>query len=195
VLGRLEVPILLGAVNTGMAKAAGRVADGVIGHGLFTGKWWNEAVRPALAAGAQEAGRAAPLEYGWVITAIDDAAPERAIRDARLMIAFYLTVRTYDPLAERHGWQAEVAALRAAFRKGDTDAMAAAVTDEMLESIALAGTTADAVAALRSRAGGLPRDVGFFSTPSFLVGYRRREQYARNSLALIGAVADLLPDG
>jgi hypothetical protein len=128
-----------------------------------------------------------------VITAIDDAAPERAIRDARLMIAFYLTVRTYDPLAERHGWQAEVAALRAAFGKGDMDAMAAAVSDDMLESIALAGTTDDAVAALRSRAGGLPRDVGFFSTPSFGVGFRRREHYARSSLALIDTAAGLLP--
>jgi 5,10-methylenetetrahydromethanopterin reductase len=194
VLGRLEVPILLGAVNTGMATAAGRVADGIIGHGLFTSMWWNEAVRPALTAGAREKGRPTPREYGWVITAIDDAAPERAIRDARLMIAFYLTVRTYDPLAERHGWQAEVATLRAAFARGDMDAMAAAVSDEMLASIALAGTTDDAIAALRSRAGGLPRDVGFFSTPSFLVGYRRREQYARSSLALMDTVAGLLAE-
>jgi hypothetical protein len=104
-------------------------------------------------------------------------------------------VRTYDPLAERHGWQAEVAALRAAFGRGDMDAMAAAVSDEMVESIALAGTTDDAVAMLQSRAGGLPRDAGFFSTPSFLVGYRRREQYARSSLALIDTVAALLAKG
>lgn len=186
VLGRIDIPILLGAFNTGMAKAAGRVADGVIGHGLYTTRWWNEVLRPAVREGAERAGRDAPLEHGWVITAIDDDDPARAIRDAKLMIAFYLTVKAYDPLAELHGWTGQVDALRAAFRAGDVDGMAGAVDDEMLHSIALAGTTTDALATLKSREGGLPRDIGFFSTPSFMVGHRRREAYARASLGLIG---------
>lgn len=186
VLGRIDVPIMLGAFNTGMAKAAGRVADGVIGHGLYTTRWWNEVLRPSVLEGAERAGRDAPLEHGWVITAIDDNDPERAVRDAKLMIAFYLTVKAYDPLAELHGWTEQVAALRAAFKSGDIDGMAAAIDAEMLNSIALAGTTSDALAALEAREGGLPRDLGFFSTPSFMVGHRRREAYSRASLALIG---------
>ena len=36
--------------------------------------------------------------WGWVITAVDDDDPARAERDARLMIAFYVTVKTYDSL-------------------------------------------------------------------------------------------------
>src|SRR5215211_3524462 len=36
VLGRIDVPIVLGAFNRGMLGVAGRVADGVIGHGIFT---------------------------------------------------------------------------------------------------------------------------------------------------------------
>jgi alkanesulfonate monooxygenase SsuD/methylene tetrahydromethanopterin reductase-like flavin-dependent oxidoreductase (luciferase family) len=192
VLGRLDVPILLAAVNRSMATAVGKVADGIIGHGLTTTRWWNEVLRPAVAAGAQSRERATPpLEYGWVITAIDDAAPERAIRDARLMIAFYLTVKTYDPMVAHHGWDAEVAALRIAFRNGDMDAMAGAVSDDMLNSIALTGTTADAIETLHSRVGGLPSDIGFFSTPSFMVGFRRREAYARASVGLIDAVREL----
>ena len=188
VLGRLDIPVLLGAFNTRMAGAAGRVADGVIGHGLFTGSWWNDVVRPSVQRGRE--GTARPLEHGWIITAVDDAAPERAIADARRMIAFYLTVKTYDPFVAHHGWEDPVGRLRAAFRTGDTDGMAAAVTDEMLTEIAVCGTTADAKDALARRAGSLPRDVGYFAPPSFLVSPRRRAAYAQASFALIGAVPD-----
>lgn len=190
VLGRLDVPLLLAAFNRRMAATAGRVADGMIGHGLFSGSWWNDVVRPAVAKGAAESSRAGrPGEQGWVITAVDDTAPERAIADARRMIAFYLTVKTYDPLVAHHGWESPVARLRAAFRADDTDGMAAAVTDEMLTEIAVCGTTADAKAMLAGRASSLPRDVGYFAPPSFMVGRRRRADYAHASLALL----DTLP--
>ncbi|MFJ1969483.1 LLM class flavin-dependent oxidoreductase [Streptomyces sp. NPDC087903] len=191
VLGRLDVPVLLAAFNSGMARTAGRVADGVIGHGLFTRSWWNDVVRPAVDSGATGSGRGErPLEHGWVITAIDDAAPERAVADARRMIAFYLTVRTYDPFVAHHGWQGPVERLRAAFRAGDTDGMAKAVTDEMLTEIAVCGTTAEARAALAARADALPHDVGYFAPPTFLVGRGRRAAYARSGFALIDALPE-----
>jgi len=189
VLGRLDIPVLIAGFNKGMAAAAGRVADGVIGHGLFTDRWWDEVVRPALATGAAESANSArPLEHGWVMTAIDDQAPERAVADVRRMIAFYLTVKTYDPYVEFHGWEGPTEKLRDAFRRGDTDAMGAAVTDEMVEKIAICGTTEGTREMLRSRAASLPRDVAYFATPSFLVGHRRQEAYGRAALGLLGAV-------
>ncbi|WP_460062969.1 LLM class flavin-dependent oxidoreductase [Streptomyces sp. YKOK-I1] len=194
VLGRLDIPVLLAAFNTRMATTAGRVADGVIGHGLFTGDWWNKVVRPSAERGAAEGegGRtgARPIEHGWIITAVDDSAPQRAIADARRMIAFYLTVKTYDPYVAHHGWEEPVARIRAAFRAGDTDGMARAVTDEMLTGIAVCGSTADAKDALARRAGSLPRDVGYLAPPSFMVSRRRRAAYASAALDLIGAVPD-----
>ncbi|MDX3494593.1 LLM class flavin-dependent oxidoreductase [Streptomyces turgidiscabies] len=195
VLGRLDIPVLLAAFNTGMAAAAGRVADGVVGHGLFTSSWWNDVVRPSVERGAGDIDPKTrslerSLEHGWIITAVDDSAPERAVADARRMIAFYLTVKTYDPYVAHHGWEEPVARLRAAFRAGDTDAMAEVVTDEMVTEIAVCGTTAEAKDALARRAGSLPRDVGYFAPPSFLVSHRRRAAYARAALALIGAVPD-----
>jgi len=186
VLGRLDIPVLLAAFNTRMATTAGRAADGVIGHGLFTASWWNDVVRPSVERGRTDGAR--PLEHGWVITAVDDAAPERAVADAKRMIAFYLTVKTYDPFVAHHGWEEPVALLRAAFRAGDTDGMARAVTDEMLTEIAVCGSTADAKDALARRAGSLPRDVGYFAPPSFMVSRGRKAAYAQASLALVGAV-------
>jgi len=181
ILGKLDIPILIGAFNKLMIQEASRVADGVIGHGLFTSRWWNDVVRPN--ADSSDSGRG--LEYGWVITAIDDDDPDRAILDARRMVGFYLTVKTYDPYVEFHGWQEPVERIRTAFAKGDMDGLAANVTDDILESITICGTTEQAKQMLATRAGGLPRDIAFFSSPSFLVGRKRLESYGRASLGLI----------
>jgi 5,10-methylenetetrahydromethanopterin reductase len=185
VLGRLDVPILIGAFNKVMVRTAGRVADGVLGHGLFTDRWWAESVEPALARGAESSGRdpADLRRWGWLITAIDDDDPSRAVRDAKLQIAFYLTVRTYDSLVELHGWQDEVAAIRAAFRSERPDSIADHVTDDMLWSIAVCGDSDQAREMLSARTR-LP-DLAFTSPPSFLVGRRRRARYDAAAIAMM----------
>lgn len=184
VLGRVDVPILVGAFNKLMVRTAGRVADGVLGHGLFTDRWWAETVEPALTLGAEAGGRDAGdlRRWGWLITAIDDEDPARAIRDAKMQIAFYLTVRTYDSLVELHGWEDEVAAIRAAFRSARPDSIADHVTDDMLWSIAVCGDTAQARQMLSARRR-LP-DLAFAAPPSFLVGRRRRAGYDAAAIAL-----------
>ncbi|BBZ14867.1 LLM class flavin-dependent oxidoreductase [Mycobacterium branderi] len=189
VLGRLDVPILIGAFNRIMLRTAGRVADGVLGHGLFTDRWWTETAEPALATGCADSGRdpAALHRWGWLITAINDADPVRAIRDARMQIAFYLTVRTYDPLVELHGWQDQVAAIRAAFGSGRPDQIGDHVTDDMLWSIAVCGDAAQAHEMLRARKH-LP-DTAFLAPPSFLVGTRRRLHYDAAAIAFAGEFA------
>jgi 5,10-methylenetetrahydromethanopterin reductase len=188
IFGRLDVPILIGAFNRRMLRTVGKAADGVLGHGVFTDRWWNEVVGPELAEGAAAAGRdpAVLRRWGWLITAIDDEDPARARLDAQRQIAFYLTVKTYDTLVELHGWQEETARIRQTFRAGDTDGMAAAVTDEMLDAIALYGTTEEARQRLAARKA-LP-DLAFLSSPAFLVGERRRQRYATAAIRLMNAV-------
>jgi 5,10-methylenetetrahydromethanopterin reductase len=184
VFGRLDVPILIGAFNKIMVRTAGRAADGVLGHGLFTDRWWEEVVDAELHRGAEAAGRdASKLQrWGWLITAIDDADPERAVNEARLQIAFYLTVRTYDSLVELHGWQDEVAAIRAEFRNGRPKAMAAHVSDDMLWAVAICGDATQAREML-SRRKRLP-ETAFVAAPSFLVGRRRRAEYDAAAIRL-----------
>ena len=184
VFGRLDVPILIGAFNKVMLRVVGRSADGVLGHGVFTDRWWNEIVDPEIARGAADSGRdpSALHRWGWVITAIDDENPERAISDAKLQIAFYLTVKTYDSLVELHGWQDEVAAIRSTFRSTNPKAMSNHVTDDMLWSIAVCGDSAQAAEMLGSRKR-LP-EMAFFSPPAFLVGTRRRSTYTKTMIGL-----------
>lgn len=185
VLGRVDVPILLGAFNVHMLRTVGRTADGVLGHGIFTDRWWDEVVDPQIHFGATQADRdpSKLLRWGWVITAVDDEDPERAIDDAKRQIAFYLTVKTYDSLAVLHGWQDEVAAIRAEFDGGDLRAVGRHVTDEMLWAMAICGDADQATEMLASRRR-LP-DIGFFSPPGFLVSQRRRSHYAAQAIRLL----------
>lgn len=185
VFGRLDVPILVGAFNKVMVRTAGRVADGVLGHGLFTDRWWTETIDPELARGAETVGRNATdlHRWGWLITAVDDDDPKRAIQEAKLQIAFYLTVRTYDSLVELHGWEEQVTAIRAAFRSPQPQSIADHVTDDMLWSIAICGDSAQAREMLSARSR-LP-DVAFVSPPSFLVGRRRRAKYDEAAIAMM----------
>lgn len=188
VLGPIDVPVVLGAFNEGMLRVAGRVADGIIGHGLFTDRWWEETVDPNLAAGAATAGRdpSTLRRWGWVITSVDDDDPARAERDARLMIGFYVTVKTYDSLTTLHGWDDAVKEIRNAFRATDIDGMAAAVPQDMLDAMAVYGTTTEARERIAARKR-LPH-LRFHSPPSFMVSPRRRTAYS-------ASIIEMLKDG
>jgi len=185
VLAAFDEPIVLGAFNEGMLRVAGRVADGIIGHGLFTDRWWDETIDPNLAVGAVAAGRdpSTLRRWGWVITSVNDDDPGRAERDARLMVAFYVTVKTYDTLTSMHGWDSGVAAVRDAFRRQDIDGMAAAVPQDMLDSIAIYGTTVEARDRIAARRR-LP-ELRFHSPPSFMVSPKRMTAYNESIVDLL----------
>ena len=55
-----DPPVYVAAVNPFMAGIAGEVADGLAAHGFNTPEYLRDVVRPALAAGAERAGRPAP---------------------------------------------------------------------------------------------------------------------------------------
>ncbi len=129
---RESIPVCMAAVNKGMIRAAAATADGLIGHPVFTRKYMAEKVLPVLDGSACEL-----LPY--VITAIGDNT-EQARNEARGQIAFYYTTRLYHSILEPHGWRAAGETIAAAYRQGDYPAMAAAVTEEMIDEIAIAGT-------------------------------------------------------
>jgi probable F420-dependent oxidoreductase len=148
---RTDVPIYMGGVNARMVEAAGAVADGLIGHPLFTPEYTRDVVRPALARGAERAGRAEPPPIAGYVTCVVGEDGEAARRAARGVVAFNSTVKTYRPILSHHGFDAEADRIREAWRAGDLGAMADAVSDEMLDAIAIAGTPADALAQFRRR--------------------------------------------
>jgi probable F420-dependent oxidoreductase len=137
---RERVPIYTAAMQRGMCRMAGDVADGLIGHPMCPPRWIDEVMVPSFEKGLERSGRRrGDLDFlPTVCCAIDDEEA-RAIDAARRTIAFYATVRTYQPLWEMHGFAGAAAAAGDAFRKGDLAAAPEAIPDEMVEAHAAAG--------------------------------------------------------
>lgn len=167
-----DIPIYTAGVNPRMIEAAGRVADGLLGHTLFSPRYIEEVVRPALVRGAEHAGRD-PESIGLATytLAVADEDEERARREAAAMIAFYGSVRSYGNLFEVSGFGAQATAMQTAFKARDIDAMIGAVTDAMIDEFAVAGTPAQVREGLRRFDGIVDQVV--FSPPSFRISPER----------------------
>jgi alkanesulfonate monooxygenase SsuD/methylene tetrahydromethanopterin reductase-like flavin-dependent oxidoreductase (luciferase family) len=152
---RTDLPIYMGGVNARMIEAAGAVADGLVGHPLFTPEYTRDVVRPALARGAERAGRTVTPPIAGYLTCFVNEDGDAARQTARAVIAFNSTVSTYRPVLSHHGFDAQADQIRAAWQRGDGAGMAAAVSDEMLETIALAGTPKDVRSQYQQRRAGL----------------------------------------
>jgi probable F420-dependent oxidoreductase len=146
---RTGIPVFTAGVNTRMVQVAGRVSDGFLGHPLFSPRYYDDVVRPAIAAGAAKSGRDAGLVQiaGLVICSVhDDEAQAR--REAAAQIAFYAAPRTYGTVVEVAGFAGAGERIRQAFASRDFDAMAAAVPDAMVDAMSASGTPAQVAAKL-----------------------------------------------
>jgi alkanesulfonate monooxygenase SsuD/methylene tetrahydromethanopterin reductase-like flavin-dependent oxidoreductase (luciferase family) len=141
---RAHLPIWIAGVNPVMLRTAGRLADGLIGHPMFTTEYVEQVVRPEIAAGADKVGRRVEqiAVTGIRICAIDDDE-EAARRRAAFAIGQYAASRVYDRLFALHGWSASQDKIRQAARARDTHALVTAVPDAAIDAIAVACTPRD----------------------------------------------------
>jgi probable F420-dependent oxidoreductase len=150
---RARIPIYLAAVNEGMTRTAGAVADGLIAHPMASARYIDELMRPAIAVGAEGEDRS-PDEIeivDWVVVGISDDR-DRARADVKRQIAFHATVRTYDRILELHGFTEAANAIRALWKSFDLKGMTELVTDEMLAAMGVAGTADECQDQLAARA-------------------------------------------
>ena len=181
-------PIYTAAVQAGMARMAGDVADGLIGHPIQSLRWIDEVVVPAFEEGLRRRGRErSSFDYlPTVCCAIDDDEG-RAIEMARRTISFYATVKTYRPLWELHGFAAEAVAAGEAFRRGDLAAVPAAISDEMVEAYCAAGPLDKVrarVEATADRADGL-----FLTPPTYFISEDELSEYQSRIIDAFGPAA------
>jgi probable F420-dependent oxidoreductase len=146
---RTDIPVLTAGVNTRMVQVAGRVADGFLGHPLFTPRYYDDVVRPAIAVGAAKAGRdPAQVEItGMVICSVADDE-QQARREVAAQIAFYAAPRTYGTVVEAAGFGHAGERIREAFAARDFDAMTKAVPEDMIDAMSAVGTPGQVTAKL-----------------------------------------------
>jgi probable F420-dependent oxidoreductase len=155
---RPSLPVYLAAVNEGMARMAGAVADGVVSHPMATVRYIDEVMRPAIAEGAEAEGRSGSdvAIADWLLVAASDDE-QQAREDAKRQIAFHATVRTYDRILDLHGFTDTAAQIRELWRSFDLAGMTALVTDEMLDEMAVAGTPSECRERVAERAASVDR--------------------------------------
>ncbi len=150
---RPEIPIYLAAVNYGMSRLAGEVADGVHAHPLHTAEYLRQVVRAGINDGAQRAKRK-PEAIALSVTAfvVTDEASDRFVRS---QIAFYASTPNYRPVFELHGWGEAADELSTLARRQAWGEMPRQISDEMLETLAVVGPMEQLGERLRQRYTGL----------------------------------------
>lgn len=150
---RTHLPIWIAGVNPAMIRTAGRLADGLIGHPMFTTDYVEQVVRPELASAAAQVGRRVDevTVMGIRICAVDDDE-DAARRRAAYAIGQYAASRVYDRLFALHGWSAAQQNVRRAARDRDAEAVIKAVPDAAVDAIAVACTPGQLPERLRAAA-------------------------------------------
>ena len=102
---RDSIPIYTAAVQQGMARVAGDVSDGMIGHPMCSMRWLDDVLVANFELGLARSGRErASFDFLPAVCCAIDDDEEAAYEAARRTICFYSTVRTYMPLWEMHGF-------------------------------------------------------------------------------------------
>jgi probable F420-dependent oxidoreductase len=135
--------IFLAAVGERMTEVAGEVADGMLAHGFTTERYLREVTVPALERGLAVSGRTrsdVEISYpGMVVTGEDEAGFEAAARAVKTQLAFYGSTPAYLPVLELHGWGELHTELNRLSKRGQWDAMADLIDDNVLNTFAVVG--------------------------------------------------------
>jgi probable F420-dependent oxidoreductase len=154
-----QIPIYIAGVNTRLARLAGEICDGFHVHPFHSPEYVRQTVKPAIAEGADEAGRD-PAQVtlatsAFVISSENEVEAREQRESVRAQISFYASTPTYRTVLEAHGWEEVGEKLGPMAREKKWREMPALVTDEMLAAFAVEAAPDDIGSALKERYTGL----------------------------------------
>jgi probable F420-dependent oxidoreductase len=136
--GGPRIPISVAGVGPGLARLAGRVADGFQVHPFHTARYLAEVLRPALAQGVAERGPGAHVELIVPVFLAPTDDPAR-LEEVRARIAFYASTPSYRPVLALHGRAAVGERLGRLAATGRWAEMPPLIDDELLALVAVVG--------------------------------------------------------
>ncbi|MGE3536542.1 MAG: LLM class flavin-dependent oxidoreductase [Candidatus Tectimicrobiota bacterium] len=159
------VPIYLGALNPGMLRLAGEIADGVLLNWLPVSQVGR--VLEAIASGAQRAGRRlADLDIACYIRTCVTDDPAAARQWLRRELTGYAIVDAYHAHFTACGFGAESSACRSAWQQGDRAGAMQCLSEPMLQAMAAVGSPEDCRASIDAfRQAGISLPVVFPFSP------------------------------
>jgi len=151
--------VFLAAVGALMTEVAGDVADGVITHGLSSPRYLREVTLPALERGLAKSGRTREqVEVtcpGFIAIGENDEQLARARSRMRRQLAYYASTPSYRPVLEIHGWGDLQTELYSCSKRGEWDAMANLLDDDILDTFTIVTRPETLAGEIRARYGGL----------------------------------------
>ncbi len=146
---REEIPIWIAALRAPLVRLAAEVADGVMGHPMWSVEWAVEHMQPEFLAALERAGRPRrDVEVNLWFWAAPGTDRKAAIDDARPTMAFYGGIAQYEPFFAAHGFADVARRLQQGVRAGDFQSVAHLVPDEMVETFVALGEPAEVRARL-----------------------------------------------
>jgi probable F420-dependent oxidoreductase len=138
---RTALPIWIACLRTPMVRLAAEVADGVMGHPIWSLDWAASKVQDDLKAGLARGGKQrSDIEFNvwlWVAPNLDR---KQAIEDARATVAFYAGIEQYEKYFAAHGFRDEARQLQEGVKRGDYLGVRHLVPDEMAKTFVVCGT-------------------------------------------------------
>tara|TARA_B100000686_G_scaffold353339_1_gene458554 strand:- start:6817 stop:7842 length:1026 start_codon:yes stop_codon:yes gene_type:complete len=181
-----SIPIYLAAVRENMVMLAGEVGDGVIGNLLNTPEYFENLVLPNLEKGFKKSNR---KEDEFEIATLKVCAVNKNRSSARALakhsIAFYSTLPYFDAVLDPAGFTKEKDKIRSMFSKNNIEGMLSAVSEDMVDKLALSGTHDDVISQAKCFEGLI--DTLILYCPTFGV---TAEQSRENHEAMIDAFRD-----
>lgn len=161
--GHEDVKLDIAAVGPLMCGVAGELCDGLHVHPMHSLPYIESRLQPAVAAGAERAGRTVQdVDLIVPVFAIAGDTPEQRepkAQRARTQIAFYGSTPNYAFQFEDLGFHGLGAELNGLMRAGKVAAMAAAVSDEVLDAFSVSARWDDMADALVARYTGIAASV------------------------------------
>jgi probable F420-dependent oxidoreductase len=151
-MGERRPKIVIGALNPGMLRLAGEIADGVLLNYLPASHvpWSVARVHEGAARREGDLAGTRPEVYAYVHVGVCDR--DDGIDAARRDLFSYAVVDAYAANFERAGYGDEVAEIRARHADGDRPGALAAVSDRMVDGIDVMGDADEVCAAVRAYA-------------------------------------------
>jgi probable F420-dependent oxidoreductase len=138
---RTDIPIWIAALRGPLISLAAEIADGVLGHPIWSVDWCVNKIPAYLKRGLDRGGKQrSDIEFNvWLWVAINNDRAQ-AIEDARKTVAFYAGVEQYEEFFAAHGFTGEAKRLQEGVQRGDYQGVANLVTDEMAQTFVVCGT-------------------------------------------------------
>jgi probable F420-dependent oxidoreductase len=154
--GRARVPISIAGVGPGLARLAGRHADGFQVHPFHTARYLAEVLEPALREGeaSRDPDLAGPHAERVVPVLLAPTEDRALVEEVRARIAFYAATPSYRAVLALHDRTATGERLSRLAATGRWSEMPELVDDELLAAVAVMGPRDGLAEALAERVHG-----------------------------------------